>query len=87
MNKGFFKLIILILIAIILLSLFKIRLSDLLLKNEFIRDNFMFVFNGIDYIWNGYLEKPVMFVRNLVYDNLWTPVWEKLQNYNTKYSQ
>ena len=64
-NKGFVKLIILIIIGIAILSYFNIDIRSILDSNSF-RDNLSYVWNFIWNIWSNYIKGPFVFLLNWI---------------------
>jgi hypothetical protein len=71
MNKGFIKIGILIISVIIILSIFDVSLRSIFGKKSLIIDNLSFVWEGAEFVWDNYLQKPTLFIWNLFYNYLW----------------
>ncbi len=71
MNKGFLKIIVLLIVVIIILSLFKLRISAIF-ENQFVKENFGFVWDLLKSGWDkylaDYLNGPIDYFRALYKD-------------------
>jgi len=67
-KNGLVNIIILIIIAVFLVSLFGVSLRDIG-KNGTIKDNFIFLKDVTVDMWNNYLKRPFVWVWN----NIFTP--------------
>ncbi|MBI2175682.1 MAG: hypothetical protein HYU35_03055 [Parcubacteria group bacterium] len=76
-QQGFFQLIVIVLIFIIILSLFGVSLTSLF-NNKTIRENFSVLWNGISYIWNTFLSAPVRILGRLIFDSIKEPLLRAL---------
>lgn len=70
MNKGFLKIIVLLIVVIIILSLFKIRINAIF-DNQFVKENFGFIWDMIKSFWNKYLQETP-------FAQMWTELVNKL---------
>ena len=71
-NRGLFKMIIVILIALLLLAYFGLNLRTIVGSQTF-QDNWNFIMNGISTVWNSFLKAPATFIWNSI---LW-PLFSK----------
>lgn len=81
-QSGFIRTILIIVILIIILSIFKVSLQNIF-DNQFVKDNFSFVWKWITYVWDNFLGKPVMYVFNFFKDYIWAPSlesWQRISN-------
>jgi len=76
-QKGFIKLIIVIVIALLILSYFGFDLEQLA-KNPTTQKNFNYVERIVLSIWQNVLKKPVMYVWNIFVDLIWQPALNNL---------
>jgi hypothetical protein len=67
-NRGFIKLIIIIIIAIAVLAYFGINLNN--------------IWNFIVHVWNNYLAVPFIYVWNLWVTYVWTPFMNSINSLN-----
>ncbi len=70
------KLVLFVIALIIILSLFKVRISSLL-DNQYMQENFGFVWNKLKFVWDNYLEGPAGYIYNLIYTYIFTPLSKK----------
>jgi len=77
-QSGFIRTILIVVILIIVLSIFRVSLKSIF-DNQFVKDNFSFVWTGITYVWDNFLGQPVMYVYNFFKDNIWAPSLESWQ--------
>jgi hypothetical protein len=64
-NKGFVKLVILILVGILILSYFGIDLRGLV-NSDATRENVSYVWSFIQGLWYDYVKTPVIFILNWI---------------------
>lgn len=70
-NSGFMRIILIVLIAILILSYFKIDLRSAV-ESPASQSNFSYIKNLAVTTWTNYLEKPAMYLWNYVFiDLLW----------------
>lgn len=71
MNKGFLKIIVLLIVVIIILSLFKIRINAIF-DNQFVKENFGFIWDMMKSGWEkylaDYLNGPIDYLQALYKD-------------------
>lgn len=78
-NQGFIvKFALFIIALVILLSLFKVKISSIL-ENEYMQENFGFVWGKLKFVWNNYLEEPAGFIYNIFNKLIWIPLGEKIK--------
>jgi hypothetical protein len=77
MQKGFIKMIFLIVIVLIILGYFGYNLEDII-RNPTVQKNLHYVWNFVSYIWNTFLAGPARFIWDKVVVGL---VWENLQHF------
>ncbi|MDA1334625.1 MAG: hypothetical protein O2794_01250 [bacterium] len=70
---GVIQAFIIIALVVIILSLLGVSLGALF-SDKTIRDNFVFIWNGIGYLWENYAEGLWNFLR----DNLFDPIKDKV---------
>ncbi len=91
MNQGFLKIIILLIVVIIILSLFKIRISAIF-ENQFVKENFGFIWNAMKSLWNKYLAQyldgpinyAIDYIREMPLKQTWTELMNKFPHPWTK---
>lgn len=73
-NQGFIiKFALFVIAIIILLSLFKVKISSLM-DNEYMQENFGFVWEKVKFIWYNYMEEPAGVIYNLFHKLIWEPI-------------
>lgn len=72
MNQGFIQFIIILLLLLVIISLMGVSLLDVI-NNKLVRDNFSFVWNFSDWLWDNYLQGPVRIAWRLWVEFLWEP--------------
>lgn len=77
-QNGFVKIILIIIVVILVLSVLKISLQSIF-DNQFVKDNFSFVWKWAKYVWDNFLGKPVMYIYNFFKDYIWAPSLESWQ--------
>lgn len=70
---GFFQLIVIFILIVVILSLLGVSLSNLI-GNPVMRDNFSFLWKWTVWLWNGLLEKPAKFAARTFIDFIWEPL-------------
>lgn len=65
-NRGFIKMILLIVVALIVLGFFGYNLRDIVNK-PVVHDNLAYVWGIVVYLWNSFIVAPVMWL------------WDKVQ--------
>ncbi|MEK7644832.1 MAG: hypothetical protein AAB391_00710 [Patescibacteria group bacterium] len=73
-NRGFLKMIILVIIAILILSYFGFNLKDIA-ESDTSKSNFSYIWNFLSYVWNTFLVTPASFVWNVIVVGIF---WDKL---------
>ena len=71
-NQGFIQLIIIIVLLVIILSLLGVSLSALF-SNPVLRQNFGFLWNWLDRVWDNYLAVPFGYMKDLLINVIWKP--------------
>lgn len=64
-EDGFVKEILLIIIVIIILSYFGINIKDIL-DSEAIKNNFLYVWELLGYVWNNYIVSVVVKILSFI---------------------
>lgn len=64
-NEGIIKLIVLAVVAILILSYFRVDLRSVV-QNETFQKNIFYLENGIKNVWNNFIDGPVAFLWNLI---------------------
>ncbi|MBI3631905.1 MAG: hypothetical protein HY225_00445 [Candidatus Vogelbacteria bacterium] len=64
-NKGFIRVIILVLAGILILSYFKIDLRGLA-NSDTTQGNFSYVWSFLEHVWYDYIKTPIVFLLNWV---------------------
>ena len=77
MNQGFLRFIIVLIIFIIILSLLGVNLKGVF-GHPLVRENFSFLYNAGKFIWESFLEKPVMFLWNIFKTYIWDSFIENM---------
>lgn len=72
MNRGFIQFIIILLLLLVIISLMGVSLLDII-NDKLVRDNFSFVWNFSNWLWNNYLHSPVKIAWRLWVELLWEP--------------
>ncbi|MBI3633054.1 MAG: hypothetical protein HY226_02065 [Candidatus Vogelbacteria bacterium] len=62
-NKGFIRVIILVLVAILILSYLKIDLRGLV-SSDTTQGNLSYVWSFIQHVWYDYIKTPAIFILN-----------------------
>ena len=78
MERGFFQLIVIFLLIVVILSLLGVSLSNLT-GNPILQDNLSFLWNWTIFVWDRILEKPAKFAWRVWVDLLWEPFVETMQ--------
>ena len=79
MSNGFIKLLLIILAGIVILGTLNVDLRAMLQK-PMIQENFSFIWQGISYVWDAFLEQPAEYLWNVVFINLlWNSFIENLE--------
>ena len=79
-QKGFIKIIILIVAALLILSYFGISLRAVI-SSPVTQDNISYTTTGIVGFWNAYLKAPATYVWNQIFLNLiWDPAIDSIRN-------
>ncbi len=73
-DRGFLKMIILVVIAILILSYFGFNIKDIA-ESETSKSNFSYVWGFLSYVWNTFLVTPASFVWNVIVVGIF---WNKL---------
>ncbi|TSC55104.1 MAG: hypothetical protein LiPW30_570 [Parcubacteria group bacterium LiPW_30] len=68
-NRGFFKLILIIAIGILILSALNLNLRDIVNSPAF-KDNITYISDLAKNVWEDYLRTPVMFFWNTTFKNV-----------------
>ncbi len=76
-NKGFVRLIILIIIGLILLGYFRINVRDIL-ASPIVKENLAYAWDLAKELWNNWLHVPVMWVWDHILKFLWELFWNGL---------
>ncbi|MEI6528237.1 MAG: hypothetical protein WCO10_01020 [bacterium] len=71
-QRGFIKMIIIVIIAIIILSWYGLDLKKVV-ESEGVQTNLNYVWNGIVYFWNHYLAAPAAYLWDIFITYAWTP--------------
>ena len=72
MNQGFIQFIIILLLLLVIISLMGVSLLDII-NDKLVRDNFSFVWNFSNWLWDNYLQSPVKIAWRLWVELLWEP--------------
>ena len=80
-NRGFFQLILILVLLVVILSLLGVSLSSLF-ENKTLQENFAFVGKGLTAVWEKALKTPVLGV----WDALWGGIirefiWEPAKDF------
>ncbi len=79
-QKGFIKIIILIIVGLLILSYFGISLRSVI-NSPVTQDNISYTTTGTVSFWNAYLKQPATYLWNQVFINLiWDPAMESIKN-------
>lgn len=73
-QKGFLKIILLVVVAILILSYFGFSIKDIA-ESETSKSNFSYVWGFLSYVWNTFLVAPISFVWNVIVVGIF---WNKL---------
>ena len=81
-NRGFIKLILLIVVALLVLSYFGFSLRDLI-NRPVTQDNFGYVASTTTTFWGKYLEKPASYLWNDIFISIiWNPAIDNIKRIN-----
>lgn len=72
-QQGFFQLIVIFILIVVVLSLLGVSLANLT-GNPILRDNFSFLWKWTTWFWNGFMEKPAKFAVRTFIDFIWEPL-------------
>ena len=79
-QKGFIKIIVIVVIALLVLSYFGFSLRNLV-SQPTTQDNFSYATTVTVNFWNNYLAKPAAYVWHVIFLNLiWNPAMSQLQH-------
>lgn len=79
-KRGFIKLILLIIVALLVISYFGINLRQLV-SSPTTQDNVSYVASTTVAVWNDYLKGPVTYLWNKIFlDLIWLPAVANLKN-------
>jgi len=62
-KKGFIKMILVIVIALIILGVMGYNIKDII-NSPTVHDNLQYVWNFVVFVWNSYLAGPVIYIWN-----------------------
>lgn len=68
-QKGFINFLITIILIIVILSILNINLRLFIEKGK-IKENFMYIWEGIEYTWDNYLKKPAEYLWNNIFNDI-----------------
>lgn len=77
-KRGFIQILIILVLLIVIISLLGVSLGELF-SNKTLKDNFSYVFRGINFVWENYLLAPVKIIFGTFKDLLWEPLAETLK--------
>ncbi len=77
-KRGFIQILIILVLLIVIISLLGVSLGELF-SNKTLKDNFSYVFGGINFVWENYLLAPVKIIFGTFKDLLWEPLAESLK--------
>lgn len=78
-NRGFIRLILLIIVGLVLLGYFGVNVREVL-ASPVVRDNLLYAWNLAKEIWGNYLAGPAMWVWEHVLRFFWELFLEGLDN-------
>jgi len=78
-ERGFIKLIIIIIIGVIILSVFNVNIRSIV-NNKLVQENFSFLWDWIGDVWHDYLKRPAGLIWGVFYNNIWLIFVEKIGN-------
>ena len=81
-DGGLIKTIIIIVIALLIISYLGINLRSIV-NSPTTQSNFSYVWNGIVYIWQTYLQAPATVVWNFFLTYIWDPAIRNLEHLQT----
>lgn len=78
MKNGFIQIIIILVLLVIILSLMGVSLS-VLFSNPVLKDNFSFIGDWWNWLWNSFLGAPARYIYELFLEIAWNPSLEILR--------
>ena len=83
MERGFVKILIIILFGIVVLSFLGVNLKEVF-QNRTLGENFAFVFGGMKSLWENYILRPAKIFWNAFQNLLWEPATRVLERLQTR---
>lgn len=81
-NRGFIKIILIIIVALLVLSYFGFSLRDLI-NRPVTQDNFGYVATTTVTFWDKYLKNPASYIWNDIFiDVIWDPAIDNIKRLN-----
>lgn len=78
MKRGFIQIIFIFILFIVILSLLGVSLSSLF-NNQTLRDNFSFLWNWTEIIWNNYLKGPAEYAWSIFVTFIFNPIRNQIE--------
>lgn len=77
-QQGLIKMIIIIIVAVVILSLYGVDLKNIFMSEQ-VQRNFHYIWNFISGIWDNYLAGPFMYFWGIWVKYIWDPFMEMLK--------